>query len=66
VKDPPLLKLIHTSLEPAVSVTFDHKMPTEHSALLAKYATTLALVKPTTRRPRRLSDRRCASTSPLA
>ena len=44
IKDPPLLKLIHDSLEPAVLVTFDNKMPVEHAALLIPYGTTLAVV----------------------
>jgi hypothetical protein len=44
IKDPPLLKLIHDQLEPAVLVTFDNKMPTEHAALIAQYQTTLAVV----------------------
>lgn len=44
IKDPPLLKLIHHSLEPAVLVTFDNKMPVEHRSLLDRYGTTLAVV----------------------
>jgi hypothetical protein len=44
IKDPPLLKLIHHSLEPAVLVTFDNKMPVEHRPLLDRYGTTLAVV----------------------
>ena len=30
MKDPPLLRLIHADLEPAVLVTYDHKMAVEH------------------------------------
>jgi hypothetical protein len=44
IKDPPLLKMIHDDLEPAVLVTFDNKMPVEHAALLIGYGTTLAVV----------------------
>jgi hypothetical protein len=44
IKDPPLLKLIHDTLEPAVLITFDHKMQVEHRGLLDKYGTTLAVV----------------------
>jgi hypothetical protein len=44
IKDPPLLKLIHDSLEPAVLVTFDHKMPVQHAALIEQYETTLAVI----------------------
>ena len=44
MKDPPLLKLIHDDLEPAVLVTFDHKMFVQHAALLRRYGTTLAVV----------------------
>lgn len=49
IKDPSLLKLIHNSLEPAVLVTFDHKMAVEHRALLNQYGTTLAVVSKTAR-----------------
>jgi hypothetical protein len=44
VKDPPLLRLIHDDLEPAVLVTFDNKMPDEHWDLLEEHSTTLAVV----------------------
>lgn len=46
IKDPPLLKLIHDSLEPAVLVTYDNRMPLpgEHRPLLDKYGTTLAVI----------------------
>lgn len=44
IKDPPLLKLIHDSLEPAILVTFDNKMPVEHRGLLTRYSTTLAVI----------------------
>lgn len=44
IKDPPLLKLIHDTLEPAVLVTYDNKMADEHRDLLDKYGTTLAVV----------------------
>ena len=44
IKDPPLLKLIHNTLEPATLVTFDHKMAVEHAVLLNQYETTLAVV----------------------
>jgi hypothetical protein len=43
MKDPPLLRLIHERLEPAVLVTFDNKLPL-HSALLTRYGTTLAII----------------------
>ncbi len=44
IKDPPLLKMIHDKLEPAVLVTFDHKMPVQHASLLVQYTTTLVVV----------------------
>lgn len=44
LKDPPLLRLINVDLEPAVLVTYDHKMPVQHRALLDKCGTTLAVV----------------------
>jgi hypothetical protein len=44
IKDPPLLKLIHETLEPAVLVTYDQKMAVEHRVLLDRYGTTLAVV----------------------
>jgi hypothetical protein len=44
IEDPPLLKLVHDKLEPAVLVTFDNRMPLQHAALLAQYKTTLAVV----------------------
>jgi len=44
MKDPPLLKLIHKTLEPAILVTFDNKLPRQHADLIAQYGTTLAVV----------------------
>lgn len=44
VRDPPLLDLIHTSLEPAVLVTFDNKMWIEHRGILEHFGTTLAVI----------------------
>lgn len=44
MKDPPLLRLIHARLEPAVLVTFDNKMPAEHRPLIDSLSTTLAVV----------------------
>ncbi len=44
MKDPPLLWLIHWTLEPAVLVTFDNKMPGEHGPLLSSLGTTLAVI----------------------
>lgn len=44
MKDPPLLRLIHSTLEPAVLVTFDNKMPVEHGPLVVSLGTTLAVV----------------------
>jgi hypothetical protein len=36
--------LIHDTLEPAVLVTYDNKMPVEHCLLLERHGTTLAVV----------------------
>lgn len=44
MKDPPLLRLIHDKLEPAVLVTFDNKLPLQHAPLIARYGTTLAII----------------------
>jgi len=44
MKDPPLLRLIQGTLEPAVLVTFDNKMPGEHGPLIASLGITLAVV----------------------
>ncbi len=44
MKDPPLLRLIHDKLEPAVLVTFDNKLPIQHASLIARYGTTLAII----------------------
>jgi hypothetical protein len=51
IKDPPLLKLIHDTLEPATLVTYDQKMPMQHARLLARYKTTLAVVDKKARPP---------------
>jgi hypothetical protein len=44
IKDPALLDLIHADLEPAILVTYDHKMWLEHRGILDHFGTTLAVI----------------------